>query len=436
MASQKNHKQLLNGCYRTEIKVTPANWNTKKVATKNWQEVEWVIWYRFYDPSLPPKPPIRIRGMNHLNNLEDRQKQTKELLDIEHNLIDTLGYNPHTKSYMVIPPNEEDEKGFIEPDTPFLLAFEKALESKKMDPESKKDIKNKIPHIQLAASKIKINSNLTLESLDIGKVRRKHIRRLLDKIGEAKGEKWTANSFNRYRTDMKIVFNELNELEAMDVNPIDGIARRKTIKQERETLTKKQRKEVNNLLYNKYYTFWRLLHIFFDAGCRETEIVAVEREHVDIEKQQFKVLIKKDGDYRWEWKAISNQVLVLWKELIAECDEIKDKGGVNEKLFVFSVGLKPMWRDRAIRADQITHRWYRLVKKNKDINVTADFYSLKHLSLTEGIDKIVEQAIKHAEEQAAKKAGHRSTSMVKKVYDINSKRRNLKLMKKTNRKFA
>ncbi|SHN35657.1 hypothetical protein [Chitinophaga sp. CF418] len=107
------------------------------------------------------------------------------------------------------------------------------LDLKVMDLESKKDIKNKLPHVKAAADAIKLNGVL-LSNMPIRSIRKKHMRLLLNKIGNNKGDKWTANNFNRYRTNLRTIFIELDDLEAIELNPLDGIRKRKGIKKERE----------------------------------------------------------------------------------------------------------------------------------------------------------------------------------------------------------
>lgn len=426
MPKIKPYVQLLNGCYRTEIAVSPTNWKTQaaKIFNKG-KPVEWMIWYRFHDPAFrdkyPNGYPVKIRGMNKFKVLEQRQAHTSELLEIEHDLIDSQNYNPITQTLMKVEELQDEQQGddiLVDPQTPFITALEMGLKSKEMDPESKKDIANKIPHVKKAANMLKVKGK-PMTIMPICEVSRKHMRAILNKIGKNKGVTWTANNFNRYRTDLHIIFAELNELEAMDVNPIDGIKKRKHAADEREVLTQDQLIKINAHLKSNNYTFWRFQKIFFLMGTRGVEMLRIERSHIDIPNLRYKVLIKKGEEYKWVWKSLEDEVLPLWNEIIKEADELEVKPGL--KLYLFAEDLRPTYREKPIRMEHVTRRWQRHVKIK--LNVTADLYSLKHLRTTSDIDTMVDAAIEEATKKAAKKNSHTSTAMVEKVYDVNKGRR-------------
>lgn len=86
--------------------------------------------------------------------------------------------------------------------------------------------------------------------------------------------------------------------------------------------------------------------------------------------------------------------------------------GASKSQIVFSEGLVP--GDVEIDPSQINKRWYRIVKKN--LGITADFYSLKHLHTSEVVELL-------NDEEAAKHNSHTSTAMVNGVYDVNRKKR-------------
>ena len=116
-----------NGCYRSDIKVQPANWNTKKASTAN----PWRINYRFYDPAFNDNPKlkkgkqIKILGMNHMAALEERQAITRALIDREKHKLDSKGYNPIIGVYMA-PPEPvvmDAAKQDLSSSTPFIQAL-------------------------------------------------------------------------------------------------------------------------------------------------------------------------------------------------------------------------------------------------------------------------------------------------------------------------
>jgi hypothetical protein len=114
-------------------------------------------------------------------------------------------------------------------------------------------------------------------------------------------------------------------------------------------------------------------------------------------------------------KVILNEVLPLWVELMKHTQH-------ND--YLFAKGLKP--GEEPILPNQITKRWYRLVKKSdiiKDehgvvLKITADFYSLKH-SLLDVLP----------EDVAMQMASH-SNSKTTSLYRVNAEKRKREELKK------
>jgi len=114
---------------------------------------------------------------------------------------------------------------------------------------------------------------------------------------------------------------------------------------------------------------------------------------------------------------ILQDAIPLWRELIvdAKSDE-----------YLFSRGLIP--GIDSIESYQITKRWLRLVKNSKDIrdldgntlNVTADFYSLKHSFLDSLPEDVARQMASH------------TNSRTTEIYRINSEKRKREQLKSLN----
>lgn len=421
---------LPNGCHRTKLKVKPENWHTKKASLKK----DWYIWYRFHSPEHVndyPDGMLRIvKGMNGKKDLVKRQEATRYLIAIQERMLDVSGFNPITGKITDRIPEasiEMDESG-VDSTEKFSTALEKALKSKIAAKSTKIDIRNKIPHIIAAAIK------LNIESMPIGSIRRKHVRALLNQLGKDRKSSWTNNQFNCYRRDLSILFEELNELEAMDVNPVHGIKKRKVIVAPREVPTIEERREIDKFLRANYYTFWRFLHLFFHSSSRETEMMALQLAHVDLKSQRFKVLVHKDNVSKWVSKPIKDIVLPLWTEVITEAQS-HCTDNQAESIYLFHEGLKPGVSHRPIRASQISRRWKSHVKDK--LKVSADFYSLKHLNNTEMMDVLSSKSnVSKAEQQVARSNGHTNTNMVAKVYDIHNKQRKDNEVKKVGNSFA
>jgi hypothetical protein len=113
--------QLPNGCYRSEISVTPKNWKRLSRITRDWR-----IHYRFYDPSAPePINQVRqitVKGMNVYKTICQRQESTQELLEITRQMLNE-GYNPITKG--TIAPTKISS--IIHPSTSLIHALPQAL---------------------------------------------------------------------------------------------------------------------------------------------------------------------------------------------------------------------------------------------------------------------------------------------------------------------
>jgi integrase len=136
---------------------------------------------------------------------------------------------------------------------------------------------------------------------------------------------------------------------------------------------------------------------------------------VDLKNQVYKCDIRKGKQHREVLRTIKTIALPLWEEVLEEA---------KPDDYVFSKGLKP--GPIQIRADQITKRWYKYVKK--PLGIEATFYSLKHSHTSEIVDLL-------SEEDAAKLNGHVNTDMVSKVYDVKKKDRQHQRLKSAGNRF-
>lgn len=133
----------------------------------------------------------------------------------------------------------------------------------------------------------------------------------------------------------------------------------------------------------------------------------LQRKHVDLENQEYLVLIKKGDRKKWVKKIIIREALPYWKEIIDLCE--------NDEDFLFSKGLVP--GEIPINSKQISRRWKRHVKDSKKIlddkgeiiKVTEDFYSFKHLFL-DILDEMQFTPIIPIAGKAQRMAGHTKES--------------------------
>jgi integrase len=234
-----------------------------------------------------------------------------------------------------------------------------------------------------------------------------------------KKDVWSAGTYNYYRSHLQMLFKVLVVWQALENNPVDNyLPIKKEVKNKmRPTLSEQQRIDIDAMLRESSYTFWRFMHIFFTSGARETEIMKVKKEDVDTRNQTVTYTILKGSHYTEERRPIPDDTLPLWKEVLAFA-----KPGQ----FLFAKGLVP--GDKSIRPEQISRRWRVWVKNRTDSNgkklfgdSVADFYSLKHSHSTEVANKVGTRL-------AAMHNKH-TEAILKKNYDVDGENRDMQILK-------
>jgi integrase len=386
---------LPNGCSCSKLVVYPKNWQTKSARVNR----GWFIKYRFYDPNYPTPKQVMVKGMNQFKTVPERQRATKSCLTEELDKLVKGELNPFKQAR-----NNTPNAQLIQGNTSLLEALEHAKDKVSVSAITKRDLAYVVRLIGDA------RKQLTIVDLPLSDVSRKTIRLILESISK------TSDRFNKYRSYLMILFAELCEAEMIESNPVREIKKKKITKHLRKVLTNEERKMVNIHLETNYPSFHRFLHIFYHSGARISELIRVKKEDVDLQNQRFKVTIRKGRNYNEVWKTIKDLAMPYWQQIIQ--DALTDN-------YLFSYGLKP--GQNQIHAYQVTKRWYRLVKKQ--LGISADFYSLKHLHTTEVVDLLDEHA-------AAKHNEHTSTAMVVGIYDVNRSGRQHSKVKSLNNSFA
>jgi len=348
---------LPNNCNCSKPSVYPSDWKT---CTKASIKKKWYIQYYFRDPEFSErwkygKLIIVKAGVNEFKTLSERRAAIKALLEDEEIRL-KQGWNPITNKIT----SQFDIDYEIDPFTLASVALDKACLRIKGVNSTVNDVRACTKYFQ------KSLRQLRLDNFYIKDLKRRHVRAALEHLVETRG--YSNSRFNRVRSNLMMLFSELMDLETIEVNPVKEIKKLKTIKKMRTILTPDERNriDVNLKKDTNTYTFWRFLHIFFHSGCRETEMMRIRKQDVDIFNLEFKVLVKKGRFAQEEIRAINQNVKHLWVELLNE--GLKDD-------FIFSKGLTP--GPQQIRPDQISRRWKRHVKDK--LNITADAYALKHL---------------------------------------------------------
>lgn len=360
----KNERtKLLNGCSRTAVFISPKKYKTF-TAKSNFLK-QWFIQCRFFDPlfeeQYPEGFPYRVKFSG--DKLPDLKLKAEIFLEEMEMKLDQQNFNPITKVYMT------DRVGDLHPNLDLITALEEA--HKKLTPfwsiDHGKEVKRCINHVR--------KHLLTMRFYDvlIHEVKTWHVKTILDAM------ELPDVSYNRFRSYLQSLFKELTQYGCCDYNPVDNISIKTETKHIREVITEEKLKYVYKHLQTKCYSFFRYGKIFFYSGGRSTEFMQLQRKHVDLENQEYQVLIKKGKRKTWVKKIIIPAAVPYWKEILALCEDNED--------YLFSKGLIP--GEVPISAKQISRRWKRHVKDSEEIKdgegniikVTEDFYSLKHLFL-------------------------------------------------------
>ena len=398
--------QLKNGCYCSALKVNPKNWSKLNAGVVK----DWFIYYRFYDPLYKANPKYKkgklviVKGMNHLKTCSLRSERTTEIISKEARKLCELDYNPITGFAM-----ESDDLIFlIQPHTSFIKALKEVEKETKGAASTKRDLRSIIRYVENAAMKLGLNE------LPIIMVGRKHIKSILSQIERNYG--YSPHRYNKIRSYLMILFNGLLEVEAVSVNPVHNISKQKTIQKLRRVIPLESRGKINDLLAQKHFQFWIFTQIFFHSGARLSEMMLVKRKDVSLEGQYFIVTINKGKVAKEVRKPIKNIALPFWKKAIelAESDD-----------YIFSKGLLP--GKVPISSIQVTRRWNTHVKKK--LQISEDFYSLKHLNLDQ-------TAALLDLNDASAMASHTSQFVTLQHYAIGEKQRQIERLKNVNNDFA
>ncbi|RYE32379.1 MAG: hypothetical protein EOP48_31075, partial [Sphingobacteriales bacterium] len=347
---------LPNGCKCSEPKVSPSNWESPKASLKK----NWYIYYRFYDPSEKekyPKGKLRIiKGMNEAKTVGERQEIVRALIHLELGELKTMGFNPILERHIT----PLDQLHSINPDTPLLQALQGALTKASFNERTYADIKSVLKYVEKAALLLR------LDYLPVKEIRPSHLLLLLEQCGKIK-ERWSANTYNAYLKYLSILFGQLLQHQAVEFNPARDLKKKKNVRKLREILSPEECQQIDDFTKEYDEALWRFIHIFFHSGSRNTEILRVQGEHVNLKKQKVKYLVLKGQQHEWVERTIKDIALPFWQSALENC---------GPKDYVFSVGLKP--GKKPIRPEQITRRWRTHIKKK--LGIECDFYSLKHLN--------------------------------------------------------
>lgn len=355
----------------TDLKVYPVSWEKKLKANL---KKDWEIRYSYF--YLNTWHIIRFKGMNREKTLEDKQRVTRELMDLE---VENLkkGFNPITKEY-------ESEINEINETTPFLKALKIASDNVMVSEATTKQIKWHIDLITPLATK------RGLSGKEISKVRRRDVKLLLDEMVKNGASN---DRYNKIRAYLSICFKYFTQLEIFEFNYIRDIEKLQHTPAKKEIFREAEKKKLLELK-ELHYPLWRFLNILYFSGARIIELRNLLTEKVNLDENYFEVFVKKGKQYQWVKKPINHQIKNLWEELME-----KSKG----KKYIFGNALAP--DDNPCTHDSFYLKYKRNV--NKKLKIKRSPYALKHTFLND-ITKA------YGIEEARKLAGHSSekTTMI------------------------
>lgn len=373
--------------------ILPNNCRCSQLKISKQKSGKWKIFYRFYEPARPPRFVEIKAGINEITDLKERKAVAESLIAEELYRLKDRGYNPNSGQYTKL--NDDYE---IHPETPIMEALRKAMDLKKC---VRKDcFKSVLKYTEKAVTALR------MDMMPVSRIRRRHMKAVLHKLAEIKGERWTASNHNHYRSYLAALFEDLIEYEATEVNPLDKIKMEDHAPAQREVPTDEQLQQIEKFTKEFDESFNRVLKLFYNSGSRKTEFFKLQGKHVNLQMQSVQYLVRKGRKWTWVERPIVDAVKHLWQQQMETC---------GPEDYLFSKGLVP--GARPISPAQLSRRWKRHMKEK--LGITADVYSLKHLNATRNVDEAVKK-IAEAQQQATKQTGHKSAKMIAQVYDIKS----------------
>lgn len=361
-------KNLNFGCKRSDFLVTNSN-------------EDWFIQCRFYEPDRE-KPFTYRRRLNRFKTEKERKQIEKLLLKQMTTLIDEKDYNPRTKQFMFL----EEE---LNPNLALCDALEKALVRKSYTPEHVKVVESALKRFKLNTEK------LELGYLKIKDIELIHIKKILESCS------LTNHSYNQYKKMLSSLFTDLVDESCLKVNPCTGIKAKKHVVEKKEIFTDKELERITERILKDAPLFYNFYQIFYMSGCRVPEMIGLKSKDINLEKQEFTILLKKGGLDVREKRAIVPDALEFWKRQMKK---------VQEDQYIFSYAFIP--GDTLLTRDYVYKFWKKKIR-------IGTIYKLKYTWL----DKVEE-----AHYSAQIMAGHRDDRTTS-IYTVGREKRRLEAQK-------
>ena len=405
---RKIRTELRNGCSRTEVYFSPENY--RKLRNNSDLQKDWFVECRFHDPKFKDKYPNGFQFRKRTNCFQTITER-KAAMEIYKNdmeiLLDKQNYNPITKVFM------QCEGGELYRGMDFKSAIETARLKLSGGEKHLRDVKIALNRF------VKGIDELNYAFLNVSDIKIWHIKNTLDYL------KISPSYYNKFRQYLSDIFKVFLEYGCVDSNPVRDISKKKINPKVRELISMNKLIYIDKFLKEKHYSFYRYRQIFYYSGSRTAELLRIQRKHVNLDKQEFLLQIRKGAYYNWVTKPINDAALNYWKEL---CDI-----STSPEDFIFSKKLVPGSVPNS--PAQITKRWNTHVKNNKDIKddegniieVAEDFYSFKYMFLDK-LDEIQHEG-KGSDFNLAQTAASHTSNNTTGIYTVNRKRREVEFLK-------
>jgi integrase len=345
---------------------------------------EWYVGFRHTCPTTGVRKAFQIRsGINYIDTIREREREGLAVAKIISQILER-GWNPHVEKYEEFISRCENKVEEISL-MPFNDALDFVLESKKpnLSHKSYLDIRGVKNFAKSAAYKLSYNN------MPIGQTKRQHIKLLLDQIGKDRQEfydqeyrlktaagkkvkckKWSGNSYNKYRTFLQLLFNELVEFNALEYNPCDKIS----TKPEMETnlhrhATEKEKELIKATLFTQHRNFYIFVVAEYLTGIRPNELFGLRVADIDWFNQCFDIRPVEGGSKTRKARRvpIPNAMLKYLDMLNLE--------RANPDDYIFSKDFKP--GPKRSKREAATRLWKEVVKDGLGLNVSL--YSFKGL---------------------------------------------------------
>lgn len=367
-------KNLNFGCKRSDFLVTSSN-------------DDWFIQCRFYEPDRE-KPFTYRRRLNRFKTEKERKQIEKLLLKQMTELLDEKDYNPRTKEYMF-------ERGNLNPYLFTGEALQKALDKKDFTVDHARNVKLHLDRFMVAFEKNNLNY------LKIKDVELIHVKQTLESLNLSN------YTYNKFRVHLSSLFTDLVDEGCIKVNPCTGIKPKKHIVEKRDIFTIEELKKIDKHIKNKHLHFYNYFQIFFMSGCRTTEILALKKTDVNLERSEFTITLKKGELYVREKRAIISDAISFWKDQL--------QNAIFEDDFIFSYFYQP--GDHEMDRNLVYRFWKEKVMN--PLKIDKSIYCLKHTFL---------DMVEEANYSAQIMAGHRNDQTTS-IYTVGREKRRLEAQK-------